>query len=221
MVWKHPRTQDWWENIVPGFDNTTFMNNFRLSWDSYHYMCRRLGPVMERQNTNYQQAVPVAKRIAIAIWRLATNEVYRTVGHLFGVGTSTACSCVGEFCDAVIKVLLPDHIKTPDARKLREISTHFSNRWGAPQCVGAIDGSHIEIIAPSEYPRDYVNRKGFHSIILQAVIDGKGIFWDVCVGFPGTVHDSRVLTQSWLGEMVSDGAFFQQNISTISGRDIG
>jgi len=53
--------------------------------------------------------------------------------------------------------------------------------------VGAIDGSHIPIIAPENYPRDYFNRKGWHSIVLQVVGDGKGLFWDVCVG----LHISR------------------------------
>ncbi len=97
------------------------------------------------------------KRVAIALWKLATGGEYRSVSHLFGVGLTTVFNCVKDFCNAVNKVLLPVHIKFPDARKLVEMASFFEQRWGVPQCVGAIDGSHIPIIAPTEYPRDFFN----------------------------------------------------------------
>jgi len=108
--------------------------------------------------------------------------------HLFGVDLSTVFR---NSATQSSKVLLPVHIRFPDAEKL--LATFFNNRWRVPQCVGAIDGSHIPIIAPEDYTRDYFNRKGWHSIILQAVVDGKGLFWDVCVGNSGSMHDARVL----------------------------
>ncbi|KAA8578760.1 hypothetical protein FQN60_010714 [Etheostoma spectabile] len=38
---------------------------------------------MGRMNTNYRLAVPVRKRVAIALWKLATGIEYRTISHLF------------------------------------------------------------------------------------------------------------------------------------------
>ena len=49
----------------------------------------------------------------------------------------------------------------------------FENR-GFPQCVGAIDGTHIPIITPKENPEDYFNRKHFYSINVQAICDISG-----------------------------------------------
>ena len=46
------------------------------------------------------------------------------------------------------------------------------------------------------FPVDYFNRKGFYSIVLQAVVDYKKKFLDICVGWPGSTHDSRILTNS-------------------------
>ena len=63
-------------------------------------------------------------------------------------------------------------------------------------CAGAIDGTHIPILAPVESHVEYVNRKGFHSIIMQAVTDCNYLFRDVVIGWPGSVHDARVLSNS-------------------------
>lgn len=72
------------------------------------------------------------------------------------------------------------HIQFPGSTKLVEMAHFFLNRWGVPQYVGMIDGSHIPIIAPEECPHDYYNRKGWHSIVLPAVVDGKVLF-RICV----------------------------------------
>lgn len=127
-------------------------------------------------------------------------------------------NCVQEFCNAVIRVLLPVHITLLDATKLIEMATFFNNRWRVPQRVDAIGGSHMPIIAPEEYPR---MAKNWHSVVLQAVVDGKGLFWDVCVGFPGSVHEARVLRQSHLWKILSGGQLLRPNIVSISGCDVG
>lgn len=86
------------------------------------------------------------------------------------------CRCVQEFCEAPEILSAPEQICYPDQVKFKEIDAYFDNRWGLPHCIGVIDGSHIPIIAPEEYHCDYFNHKGWHSIILQGVVDGKGPF---------------------------------------------
>ena len=39
------------------------------------------------------------------------------------------------------------------------------------QVIGAIDGTHIPIIAPRDRPSDYFNRKQRYSLNVQAVSD--------------------------------------------------
>ena len=50
---------------------------------------------------------------------------------------------------------------------------------------------------------DYYNRKGFYSIVLQAVIDSNGKFIDIFVGYPGSTHDSRIFRNSPLYHTLS------------------
>lgn len=168
VVWAHPRSRHWWDTIVPDFTAEQLVQNFRVSRESFEYICGRVRSDMGRRNTNYRMCVTIQKQVAIAIRKLATGSEYRTISHLFGVGLSTVFNCVQDFCYAVNRVLLPVHIIFPDAYKFVELDTFFENRWRVPQCVGAIDESHIPIIAPEEYPRDYYIRKRWHSIVLQA-----------------------------------------------------
>ncbi|KAL6420744.1 hypothetical protein ACFW04_013865 [Cataglyphis niger] len=74
---------------------------------------------------------------------------------------------------------------------------------GFPKIIGTIDGTHINILAPRVEPASYVNRKGHHSIQLQAMCNHKAHFIHCFVGHPGSVHDKRVFRfselQDWLG----------------------
>ena len=207
--------------VVPAFNDAQWTQNFRMSRATFDYLCRRLQPDLERHDTNYRQCIPTKKRIAIALWKLATNSEYRSIAHLFGVGISTVCDCVHKFCSAVERVLVADMIQTPNADKLREMAAYFERRWGLQQCVGAIDGSHIPILAPEEYHTDYFNRKGWHSIILQGVVDGKGMFWNTFIGAAGSLHDARVLRMSGLWSLVDRGLLLPDETKNIGGHEVG
>ena len=40
----------------------------------------------------------VERRVAIALWHLATNGDYRSIGHMFGVAKGTVCVIFNEVC---------------------------------------------------------------------------------------------------------------------------
>ena len=67
--------------------------------------------------------------------------------------------------------LLPRYIAVPQDQRLHEIVDSFDCHWGFPQAFGSIDGTHIPILRPQECSADYFNRKGYHSILTQAVVD--------------------------------------------------
>lgn len=116
------------------------------------------------------------------LWRLSTNIVYRSISHLFSVGLFTACMITQETVSTNVRVLMSCFIQVPRGTDLRDIVNGFRDRWGFPQCAGAIDGTHVPIIAPHVNKADYYNRKGHYSVILQAVVDHKLQLWDINVG---------------------------------------
>ncbi|KAJ4930777.1 hypothetical protein JOQ06_025085, partial [Pogonophryne albipinna] len=101
-----------------------------------------------------------------------------------------------------IAALRQSVIRLPAGPELEEVGQGFQQLADSPafsSCVGAIDGCHIRIkTPPGPSGQDYINRKLFPSIQLQAVCDGKGQFLQTFVGFPGSVHDTRVLKNSTL-----------------------
>ncbi|CAC5371681.1 unnamed protein product [Mytilus coruscus] len=71
-----------------------------------------------------------------------------------------------------------------------------------PGVVGAIDGTHIAIPGPNQHHENYINRKGFHSIVAQVVCDHEMTFMSVNTGWPGSVHDARVFRNSKIGKRI-------------------
>ena len=150
-----------------------WVRHLRMKKESFLYICRDLGPYLEKQQTRFREPIPVSKRIAIALWRLATGIDYRSIGQLFGVGRSTCCKITHYVSGTLVDVLLKRFITMVANERIHETKEAFRVMGGLPQCVGAIDGCHIPILAPKENHCDYYNRKSFHSIVLQGTVDHK------------------------------------------------
>ncbi len=157
-----------------------------------------IGPLVNPLMPSHRAPVPTEKRIAIALYKLATCAEYRVVGETFGVSKTTVHRCVYSVCRAIRAHMMSNYIKLPDLTEAREIAERNYTTHHIPQVYGALDGTHIPILAPAEGYRDYVNRKGWPSIILQALVDDCCMIRDVCVGTPGSSHDAAVLVTSEL-----------------------
>lgn len=95
-------------------------------------------------------------------------------------------------------------IKWPEGHDVRIVCNQFSTKRGVQNVLGAIDGTHVRIEKPSSNVRDYINRKKYFSICLQAVVDANMRFTNIYCGEPGSLHDSRVLRRSPLYQTASN-----------------
>ena len=221
LLWSKERSSYWWEFIVnKTFSRSDRLDNFRMSQATFDILCDELRTSIQKVDTDMRKAVPVKQRVGITLWYLATNSDYRTIGHLFGVSKATVCCVIKEVCESIVSVLLPRYISVPSGDGLRAVVDGFTNSLGFPQCAGVVDGTHIPIVSPVDYPADYFNRKGFHSIIMQGMVDNLGRFTDVCIGWPGRVHDARVFVNSSLYHRGQQGTLFPGWKQTICGQDI-
>lgn len=62
--------------------------------------------------------------------------------------------------------------------------------------IGCIDGCHVRIAAPKEFANSYINRKNYHSVLLQGVCDHQMLFTDVYAGEAGSIHDMNLFRRS-------------------------
>jgi hypothetical protein len=54
----------------------------------------------------------------------------------------------------------------------------------------------VRIIAPSQHGDQFVNRKGYHSINVQVVVNADSQFINIDAKWPGNSHDSKVFKES-------------------------
>ena len=86
-------------------------------------------------------------------------ESFRSMADRFGVSKSTLHACVKRISSVLVYEAMHDIIKWPRGVGLRETSQGFSEITQFQNVLGAIDGTHIEIKAPSEHTQAYFNRK--------------------------------------------------------------
>ena len=131
-----------------------------------------------------REPIALERKVAVTIWRLATNVEYRTLDELFGLGGSTVGKIVLETCEATAQHFLQLYVHFPVDQALTQVIHGFDAKSGFPQVAGAIDGTRIPIIRPQENATDYFNWKGYHFLVMQPVVNFQCVFTDVYIGWP-------------------------------------
>ena len=216
----HPHSFAWFDMVEASFPDELWYSNFRVTRGTFAYILHEICDDISRQDTPMRKAVTPNRRLAITLYYLASTAEYRTIANLFGVSVAFVSTCIKEVCEAISNKMA-SAISFPSGDNLLKVIQGYDEDWGFPMCGGAIDGTHIPILAPNESHRDYINRKGYHSIIMQAVVDHNHLFRDVVIGWPGSVHDARVLSNSKIFEKGNNDTLFPQNIEEeISGQRV-
>ncbi|XP_071579491.1 putative nuclease HARBI1 [Temnothorax nylanderi] len=172
---KIPRVPYYVETIVPTMTNQDFKSHFKMRPGTFEYLLSIIGPKLQRETGGTPMISP-RKQCLLALWRLTTPDSLRSIS---------------------------DRFNWPTNERVNEIWAGFENNSGFPKIIGAIDGTHVTIPAPTDNPEEYV--KGRHSIQLQAICDHTCQFIHCYVGHVGSVHDQRVFrlseVQSYLGDV--------------------
>eukprot|EP00102_Acyrthosiphon_pisum_P014343 XP_008184348.1 PREDICTED: uncharacterized protein LOC103309790 [Acyrthosiphon pisum] len=78
---------------------------------------------------------------------LATGDSFQTISFSYRLGHSTVHYIVKEVCKAIVDELLAEVMPQPKEKDWEKISDDFWKMWNFHNCLGALDGKHVDIFS--------------------------------------------------------------------------
>ena len=69
----------------------------------------------------------------------------KAISHSFGVAQPTIQKILAETVRAIFRALKTEYIGSPSEEKWKKNADLFEQKWNFPNCIGAIDGKHVQI----------------------------------------------------------------------------
>lgn len=114
------------------------------------------------------------------------------VGEDIGIHSTTVCKNIWQVAQKIYERANEwIHFPASDV-ELAAAMQSWSQIKQFPSAIGAIDCTHVDILKPSVFGDEYINRKGRASFNVQAICDANAKFLNVDCSWPGSVHDSRI-----------------------------
>ena len=176
-------------------DDDLFQRHLRLTRLQFEELNIHLNPEDSSDYHARCQDVPPEMKTVIFLWYMANQNSFREISDKFNISQSTAHDIISVMLRRICR-LAAQFIRWPSPCEKIASMVAFRNIMKRNDIIGAIDGCHIRIQRPSQQGLDYMNRKGYFSILLQGICNHEGRFMDVFVGPPGRVHDARMLRES-------------------------
>ena len=146
--------------------------------------------------THRGHAVEPLVKVVATLHFLASGSFQRTGGIVAGMSQSSMSRCVHQVVPAILRRMANQFIKPSQEVQRMDTMTDFFQIAGFPRTIGAIDCTHVALQPPNETEHMYRNRKHWHSINVQVIVDAKCLIWHVCAKFPGSSHDSYIYRHS-------------------------
>ena len=202
-----PRSTCWFEEYLFNiYTPDMFYDILRMSRRTFDRLVHDLRPFIQGQHTHWRQPIGVEKKVVVTLFKLMHGVVIPLVADKAALGKSTVGEILRLVCGAICDNF--GHLVAwPVGRRLSRIAAGFQSKQRLPNCIGAIDGSHIYIVSPSNtiVAADHRNRNKSFSILLQGVVDSRCYFTSINTGPPGSLHDSAHFKSTELYRKVGEG----------------
>ena len=144
-----------------------------------------------------REPLSVGLKLAVTLKHLVRGDRYPSLQYAFRVARPTINKLVPEVCDAIIREYRDEVLTCPnDPQDWMDKEAVFRRRWHIPHALGH---------CPWRGGSLYQNYKGFHSIVLMALVEGDYQFLWVDVGAVGSSSDGQIFKHSELRQKLEDG----------------
>ncbi|CAG2229820.1 HARBI1 [Mytilus edulis] len=137
----------------------------------------------------------------VALRFYATGSFQLVNADVHNISKSSVSNITRDVTQCLVRVCQQYVVMPTDPVELQSVMQGFYNVANFPNVVGAIDGTHIRIRAPSVDEHIYVNRKNYHSVNVQGVCDSDMKFMNIVAKWPGATHDAFIWANSNISEM--------------------
>jgi len=191
--------RQWVENVLA--DASRCFDNFRMQPANFYRLHHMLTTYYGLESS---RDIHTKEALGMFLWAVGTTQPMRQMHERFrrGLGTCTqmianVLNVMVQFADDVLRPRDSTYAEVPD--ELKEYSPLFDG------CIGAIDGTHIEVCVDEAFHDDFTNRHGWRSQNVICVCNFNMMFTYVGVGMEGSANDMRVFKKKAL----MDGKFPQ------------
>lgn len=155
-----------------------------------------------RHPTGRNCALSPLQQVCIGLRFYATGCMQLSLAAWINIDQSTVSRTVWHVSSTILR-----HYPNAFTIQTENSKSRFYEKYDIPNIIGCIDCTHVKILAPPYYshPEEYINRKKYYSINVQALCDSDCVFIDVVAAWPGSVHDSRIFKNSDLCRRLVSG----------------
>ena len=188
-------------------DPMAYRNFIQMPPELYQELEQRITAEFQRDRTLMRDPVSPGVKLAVTLRHLATGDSYTTLQYAFRVASLTIEKFVPEVWDAITRAYRDQVMRCPTlSEDWLLVESVFRQRWNFPHALGALDGRHIPIRCPQGGGNLFCNCKGFHSIVLLALMDGDSKFLWVDLGAAGSTSDAEIFKHTNLRHKIEDGS---------------
>lgn len=146
------------------YSEQNFVRRFQILSTTFKFIVGLVGPEMKKYA--WGGGIKVWDRIAVASNRLGTWNYLTMCGDLYDICERLASIIVREICAILVRIGIPLFVHKSTASSIKEVASRFEKIHGITNITGAIECSHIAIIAPPQDKEVYYNRKVLYSWLL-------------------------------------------------------
>ena len=104
------RNHRWWVQGYQNWNETQFKKRVRVRRETFQFILDSISDQIRKETTKFKEPTSLNCQLGLILYRLARGCSYGTVGDLFGMAPSTACSIFNRTVTKVIVQSLYDDL---------------------------------------------------------------------------------------------------------------